>query len=187
VSLKGRPGYDPWIQSLQGEPDEADGWMVDDGGTYGAGYLEFTREIFDERGPISSAELDVEYNKRQLLLAVHAVELVTADLARTTSIDATVFEVSIRPVPSNLNGFEQLVVSYRGNYRTPVMSGMRHPESTVDVADNMQDHIIDELHRPWPMCPTHDRGLYATVEGDTATWYCRSGKHRLSQIGQLGA
>jgi hypothetical protein len=159
--------------------------VTHDGGTPAAGFPEFKQEVFRDRGPISSAAFEQAYNERQLLLAGHAVALVEADIERAAELDVLPFDVGIRPISID-DDYELLVVSYRGNFQTPVMFSLRHPESTVEVADNMQDHIVEEIHAAWPVCPIHDRGLYAQVDQGDAVWYCRSGGHAVSKIGELG-
>jgi hypothetical protein len=183
VTNDGGPDYEAWLRGLDGEPDSS--LSSDDGGTPAAGFSEFTREVFRDQGPISGAAFDQAYNERQLLLARHAVALVEADIERAAGFDALTFDVAIRPLSAD-DDYELLVVSYRGNFQTPVMVSLRHPESTAEVADNIQDHIAGEIHAAWPVCPTHDRGLYAQVDQGDAVWYCRSGSHAVSKIGELG-
>jgi hypothetical protein len=183
VTHDGGPDYEAWLRSLDGEPDGS--LSSSDGGTPAAGFSEFAREVFRDRGPISEAAFDQAYNERELLLAQRAVALVEADIERTAGFDALTFDVGIGPLSVD-DDYELLVVSYRGNFQTPVMVSLRHPESTAEVADNMQDHIADEIHAAWPVCPTHDRGLYAQADQGDAVWYCRSGGHVVSRIGELG-
>lgn len=108
-----------------------------------------------------------------------------ADIERAAGFDALTFDVGIRPFYDD-DDYELLVVSYRGSFLTPVMDSLRYPESTAEVADNLQDHIVEEIHAAWPVCPAHDRGLYAQVDRGDAVWYCRSGGHAVSKIGELG-
>jgi hypothetical protein len=180
VIQDGGQDYETWRRSLVGEPEELDG-MADDR-HLPAGFNEFALEVFRDRGPISSIEFDQAHDARQLLLARRAVELVETDVQRTAGIEMR-FDVGIKTINDD---FEIVVVSYRGSYQTPVIFALRQPEATAEVADNMQDLIVKELHSAWPVCPSHDRGLYAMVDEGNAVWYCRSGTHSATRIGEYG-
>jgi hypothetical protein len=78
-----------------------------------------------------------------------------------------------------------VVVSWDGNYTTPVFNAMRAPEAICEVADNLRDHLVDDPGAAWPLCPTHDFGLYPDPVRGSATWFCRYGDHVVSTIGQL--
>jgi hypothetical protein len=170
-------GFAAWMATLAGEPDP-----LDHSGALSVGLVDFTRSIFRERGAISPSEFEQAYNDRQLELARQAVDMVEADVRRTAGIGEMRFDVGLKEIDDDVN----LVISYGGSFQTPVMFSLRHPESTVEVADNLQDHVVELLHRAWPVCGAHDRGLYAQVDGSDAVWYCRSGNHRVSRIGELG-
>jgi hypothetical protein len=122
-------------------------------------------------------------SEKQLVLARLAVGLVEADLDRTAGFAAMRFDVDVRTVNDE---FELVVVSYRGSYKTPAIFSLQHPEATAEVADYLQDLIQDKISATWPVCPQHDRGLYAQVDRGEAVWYCRSGQHIVSKIGSLG-
>jgi hypothetical protein len=185
VTHDGGLDYETWRRTLNGGPVELGRLGPSDAESLTIGFSEFTQEVFRDRGPISTAEFDKAYSERQLLLARHAVDLVVADLGRAAGVDVMRFDVGTRQ-PFTDDDFEQVVVSYRGSFRTPVIFSLRDPEATVEVSDNMHDLILDEIHQAWPVCPIHDRGLYPQVDLGDAVWYCRSGNHPVSKIGELG-
>jgi hypothetical protein len=43
----------------------------------------------------------------------------------------------------------------------------------VEVADFMQDEVIENLHRPWPVCRVHDKGGCAQLVDRQPVWFCR--------------
>jgi hypothetical protein len=61
------------------------------------------------------------------------------------------------------------------------------PEIICDVADNLRDHVVDDLCTLWPLCPTDGLGLDARVVDDDAVWYCRMRNHVAARIGELAA
>jgi hypothetical protein len=58
-------------------------------------------------------------------------------------------------------------------------------ELLVEVADFMQDQVIEDLHSPWPVCRVHDKGGYAQFVDRRPVWFCRFGSHTIAAIGQL--
>jgi hypothetical protein len=134
---------------------------------------------FAEKGAVSEAEANEAMISTQLLLAREAVDLVLRDVERTTSLGRMSFDVRYD------EAFETIVVSHQRSYQTPAIFSYRAPESVAEIADNMQDLIVDELSGAWPTCPNHRSGLYAQVEGDDAVWCCRVGSHAVSVIGHL--
>ena len=55
----------------------------------------------------------------------------------------------------------------------------------VEVADFMQDQVIEDLHSPWPVCRLHDKGGHAQLVDRQPVWACRFGSHTIAAIGQL--
>jgi hypothetical protein len=55
----------------------------------------------------------------------------------------------------------------------------------VDLADIVQEGMIEEVHGAWPACPVHGHPLETAVDDGRALWCCpREGAFR-AQIGRL--
>lgn len=163
--------FNEWVEAITTNDDD------DDTGQQAVGAIEFFREVFDERGPVSADELSDAWSTRELTLARRAADLVAADIRATTNISSP--NIVVRRVG------RLLIVSYDGNYRTPTMFSMRAPESICEVAENLRDHVMDEVWTAWPACPTHGRGLSARPIDNIASWVCPSGDHVVARIGHL--
>lgn len=53
------------------------------------------------------------------------------------------------------------------------------------TADQLQDHVIDALQRPWPRCPGHSHPLSAVERDGVAVWVCPLSGERINGIGAL--
>lgn len=166
-----------WVESVlpPAEPDPGG-----DVGVRPVGTMEFLREIFDERGPVSTAAVSAAWRERALALTRTGVELFRADLERTSGV---------RPVidvwwSDELN---TPVAEYYSNYTTPPLISIRAPEAICEVADNLRDHAVEDLWRGWPECPYDGRALHPQPVDGRAVWYCRTGDHVVAPIGELPA
>ena len=165
--------FDAWIETLHlGEPDAGG-----DVGTLPVGAMAFLREVFDSAGPVSQAELRAVGQQREWELAEQAVGLVLADVHRTTALRPV---VEIRRIEDDI-----LAVTYGGSYQTPAMYAIRNPEATCEVADNLRDHVVEDLWSPWPVCPAHGSALDPCPVDGIAAWWCRGGAHVVGAIGSL--
>ncbi len=63
-----------------------------------------------------------------------------------------------------------LVVSFNDNYQTPAMFSISAPEAICEVAENLRDHVMDQIWTVWPVCPAHGRGLSAEPVQGGAAW-----------------
>ena len=164
-----RPRFQAWVASLT----EAD--HGDIGGEPVAGTVDFLAAVFDEHGPIEVEQVAVIWAARQESLAREAVDLVAADIRATTT---AAIDIDVRWQDDLLG------VSFNGNYQTPAMFSISGPEAICEVAENLQDHVMDEVWTVWPVCPTHGRGLAPQPVDGTAAWVCPSG-HTVAAIGNL--
>jgi len=165
--------FQAWLDSLHlQDPDPAG-----DVGQLAPGALEVLRDLFDQRGPISREEVDRVGQELETALAGRAVSLVRADIRRTTALtpDIAVWR----------HGDGGLVVSYNGDYSTPAFTSMREPEALCEVADNLRDHVMDDLWTVWPQCPSDEHGLDPRIVDGVATWCCRLDNHVVSPLGEL--
>ncbi|GII03702.1 hypothetical protein [Planobispora takensis] len=54
------------------------------------------------------------------------------------------------------------------------------------VADAAQEVVMEVIWRPWPVCPSHDRGLNVGLEDEIAVWRCTGGgTHTVAPVGEL--
>lgn len=162
-------GFDEWLESLR---------SADDGtGEMAAGVMERLRSIFDARGPVGADELQELLTADAMQLAEREAAVFLADVRRTTTLhpDVTIFR----------DEFDSVAVAWNGNHTTPVFFALRAPEATVEIADNLRDHVVEYLWSAWPTCPEHGFGLYPRVEGPDALWWCRRHEHAVSAIGEL--
>ena len=176
--------FEAWLATFRlDEPDE--GGQV---GTPVAGAMDFFREVYERRGPVSSDELRAAWQAREVELAGRAVPLVLADIRRTTDLDphveVRVVEVGADWEQPDLPGVT--AITYNGGYTTEPLS-IRMPEIICDVADNLRDHVVDDLWTVWPVCPRDRLGLDPRVVAGRAVWYCRVGEHLAAPIGELTA
>jgi hypothetical protein len=168
--------FDTWVAPLHlDEPDEGG-----DVGTLSPGTMEFFREMFDATGgPVPTAALNEAWKQRELALAQHAVTLIRADLRRTTQLNPN---IEVRTLDDDVTA-----VTYNGNCQAPALFSIRDPEATCEVADNLRDHIVEDLWSPWPTCPKHGSVLDPRPVNAEAVWYCHAGSHAVSAIGELRA
>jgi hypothetical protein len=148
-----------------------------DAGELADGAMEFLREIFDERGPVPVEDVERAGQERQIGLARVAVELLGADLGASTNLQAPPFEHRIDD--------GAVRVAYCGRYASMTIMAMSAPHVVAEVADFMQEEIVEDLHAAWPVCPAHQLGTYAQVVDGRAVWYCRNHQHAVAAIGQL--
>jgi len=103
---------------------------------------------------------------------------VAADIRATTRIPAPDIDVLMHG--------DLLVVSFNDNYQTPAMFSISAPEAICEVAENLRDHVMDQIWTVWPVCPAHGRGLSAEPVQGGAAWVCPDGGgHTVAAIGNL--
>jgi hypothetical protein len=115
---------------------------------------------------------------RQHRFAREAVELVAADVGASTRLPPPSWEYR------NEEG-GAIRVAYWGQFATMTLMGVTREEVLVEVADFIQDEVIEDLHSPWPVCQVHNKGGYAQLVDRQPMWFCRFGSHAIAAIGQL--
>ncbi|MBF8189683.1 hypothetical protein ITP53_28915 [Nonomuraea sp. K274] len=74
---------------------------------------------------------------------------------------------------------------YHGNGIPPIM-GSTPQTALAQVADAVQETIMELIWRVWPVCATHDLGLHAGWDQGIAVWRCTSnGAHIVAPVGEL--
>ncbi len=58
-------------------------------------------------------------------------------------------------------------------------------ELTVEVADVVQEEVMERLWSAWPECRRHRLGLHPRMVDGVAVWWCRTGAHVQDRIGDL--
>jgi hypothetical protein len=56
----------------------------------------------------------------------------------------------------------------------------------VQIADSLQDDIVEGLVRVWPSCPTHTHPATAELRSNEAVWVCPQNGRVISRIGSFG-
>jgi hypothetical protein len=169
--------FEAWVETVLPSPEPDEGGAV---GHLAAGTKDLLRELFDTHGPISMQALRQPWNERLMSLTRTGTKLFRADLERTTSL---------RPVIEVWWSDEigTPVASYNGNYTTPPVFSIRAPEALCEVADNLRDHVMDDLGTVWPVCPDDGFALDPRPVDQSASWCCRRGVHTVGPIGELPA
>ncbi|MEU4513740.1 hypothetical protein AB0G05_29935 [Nonomuraea wenchangensis] len=74
---------------------------------------------------------------------------------------------------------------YHGNGILPIMGS--DPQTALgEVADAVQETIMELIWRVWPVCATHDLGLHAGGEHGIVVWRCAGdGTHTVAPVGEL--
>lgn len=105
------------------------------------------------------------------------VQVVLGDVERTTGLHASV------TVDTYMNSVR---ISYGSSYTTPSVLAASNPDALAETADYLQSHVVEDIWSAWPLCPIHDKGLYAEVRAGVAVWWCRFAAHRVAAVGSLG-
>src|SRR5450432_3100851 len=129
--------FDEWVHSLHKHEDTE----------LAAGTLEFLRELYDAAGPMRGDELEVALVARKMDLARQGIELLLADLRRTTDLREPNIELRVD------DGV--IIASYNGSYTAPPLYSLRAPEAICEIAENLRDHVVEALWTVWPLCPAH--------------------------------
>ena len=60
-------------------------------------------------------------------------------------------------------------------------------EQVASLAEQVQDHVIEDTQTAWPDCPRHPAShpLTAAVDGERAVWICPRTQVVVAEIGQL--
>jgi hypothetical protein len=162
--------FQEWVVSLApqdpSDPDEL-----------APGVMELLREIFDVRGPVPVEDVELARQERQTELVRAAVELLGADLGASTDLQPPPFEYRIDD--------GDVRVAYWGRYASITIMAVSAAHVVAEVADFMQEEIVEDLHAAWPTCHSHQLGTYAEIVDGRPVWYCRKHQHAVAAIGQL--
>jgi hypothetical protein len=80
-------------------------------------------------------------------------------------------------------------VEFRGGCGGPAIwprSGRDGNVALADIADAVQDIVMEHIWGVWPVCPEHGLGVHAALVEGTAVWQCAgAGTHTAAAIGDL--
>jgi hypothetical protein len=154
-----------------------DEWVASLGGSVSSEGRQLLRRIFDEYGPVSPEQAARIGREDQVALARGAVRLVGHDISATTDQEAPPFEYQDDGAGVRL--------AYWGRSAATTLAALTQPKMTVEVADFMQDEVMEDVHGAWPECASHGVGLHPALASDRAAWICRAGNHVVAEIGRL--
>jgi hypothetical protein len=159
-----------WVRGLELHDDQ-------DPGELAPGMMDFLNRIFVTRGPLPREDVDAAAREVEMNLGRRAIALVAEDVRRTTALTPQI-------EPRRLDD-GTLVLSYDGNHSGTALWSMSAPHAICEVADNLRDHVVDDVWTGWPVCPDHGTALDPRPIDGHAVWYCRHGNHTSAAIGQL--
>lgn len=151
-------------------PDAFDEWVATFGSTVPPDAKAMLRRVFDEHGPVSTERAALIGRDHQLAFARSAVRLVGHDIATTTNREAPRFEYQEED--------GSIRISYWGQYATSPIEGLTEADVIVEVADFMQDEVMDDVRGAWPECRRHQAGLHPSLTVSGPGWVCRVGALR---------
>jgi hypothetical protein len=167
--------FEAWYESIS--PDLGDAWSESETRKRKATLRAWLRDFYDTHGPVPDDVVAVAFILDQITLATENVAVVMPDIERTSGL---------RPVVE-VDDYEGGVrISFNGGYTTPSVSDWGNPDALAEVADYLQEHVMDALNAVWPTRADHDFGLHAEVEMGKATWWCAPGGHPVALVGPLG-
>jgi len=166
---------------MGGEPfDEFERWFTATGWNHDDERVRaWFRAFFGRWGPVSADVVEVGWQLDQLASTGRAVDVVLADLYRSSPK---------RPiVVVDVDEWGSVRVTVDGSYTTPSVYAAPSDAAEVlrEVAEYLQDQVLDNHGPVWPTCGRHEFGLHAELVDGRAVWRCRHGDHSVAEIGEL--
>ena len=125
-------------------PSAFDGRVATLGDDLSSSAMAWLHDVFKEHGAISGARLSGLGGEHQLRLARIAFDLVGHDMAATAGLDPPSFEFADEE--------GSLRRAFRGHYSPSLLIGLTQSESSVEVADFVQEDVMEDPHQVWPEC-----------------------------------
>lgn len=95
----------------------------------------------------------------------------------------------LRLVTLDWDGGGHARVEFQGGHHgngIPPSAGNDLQGALADVADAVQETIMELTWKVWPVCATHDRGLRVELDHGIAVWRCTGdGTHIVAPVGEL--
>jgi hypothetical protein len=139
---------------------------------------DWLHQVFTTQGALRGPDLRRLASAAQHQAAEAASRRVAADVAQTTGLT-----VSIGLVERD----GTMRIACDGEFSSDDSGGffaIGDEEAAAEVADTVQDILLERLWRVWPTCPQHDSGLHPDFIDGGAVWLCRSGRH-YTPVGEL--
>jgi len=143
----------------------------------GPDWRDWMHGVFVQNGPVSSDDLHL-----MAALAISEVAEAACERVSRDVLSSTGSSIIVKIVDSD--GVSRVQIDGQLASGTGVRSA-RLEHLTVDVADAVQEHLIEHLWRPWPECVRHRHGVHPEVRDGKASWVCRVGDHAVAEIGQF--
>ena len=156
--------------------------------------LDWARETYALRGPISRDELEYLAFGKLIRRAEEAFPAVTADIERTTGLVAHLQIWWPDMYPGDLSWCDVGLSVGFGPTAGPTTTagsvndwGSDLPSALVAVADFVMEPVMEEQWSGWPVCPRDGYGLDPELADGRAIWRCRSPRNEVvAPIGELG-
>lgn len=144
-------------------------------------WTEWLYELFISQGAVAGSELKTLARTAQLEVAATACRRVESDVKETTGEAVTVAVVRDEDYAGLLR------ITCDGEKSVHDSSGFFSiglEEATCEIADTVQDILLERSWKVWPTCTQHDAGLHPDFIDGGAVWLCRSGRH-YTPVGEL--
>jgi hypothetical protein len=70
-----------------------------------------------------------------------------------------------------------------GEFSVTILIGVTREEVLVEVADFIQDEVVQDLYRPWRVCRVHDKCCHAQLVDYQPVWCRRFGSDTIAAMG----
>ena len=148
------------------------------GAVDGDDWGDWLHQVFTTQGAVRGPDLRRLASAAQREAAETASRRVAADVARTTG-----HTVAIGVVVRGHN----MRIACDGEFSNDDSGGffsIGEEEAACEVADTVQDILLERLWKVWPTCTRHDAGLHPDFIDGGAVWLCRPGRH-YTPVGDL--
>jgi hypothetical protein len=173
--MTAQPGFDEWYESLGTE--WGDGEADEDAGQSAERLRRWLHQLYETHGGLDMESVKTAFLLDQIQISEANVAVVLQDIENTSALRPDIvvddYEGGVR-------------VAFDGSYALPSVTAWENPEALAEVADYLQERVMEKLWAVWPTCPRHGFGVFAQVHGGVAMWWCRFGQHGVAAVGLLG-
>lgn len=166
----GDKDFGAWFNGVRSQADFGDGWLQLEPGDPD---LEWVHCVYRDRGPISAVSFRRLVIDKRMAVCRAALRAFLGTLEhehrepfRTVAAIAEVVNNDNRSV--YLLGAELFALSFES--------------AVTEIAEIIQDEIIERGREVWPVCGQHHTGLHARLAGRRSVWWCQSGNHDVRLI-----
>lgn len=113
-----------------------------------------------------------------------ALAIVARDLPSASELDG--LKIAIRPDSYPMRAFIELDDGWSCGEGFHSAHGMSVDSVLEEVAEQMQEVVMERMWRVWPVCDEHRTGVHVESDGARAAWRCRAGDgHTIAAVGAL--